>query len=225
MRQIATGRMIGLVIALAATGVTIRFGIDAYRLHTRFYDWVEARPMETTLDLSQPGAKTVPFQQTCSISHGEGLYVDWRFIEETTLDVRDQFAGLKGTCTIKDSDGQEVETVPFHTESVQYWGGETLLAELSTFPEGHYTATIQINSGAPAFANQEQTLYARYQLCGLEKIMAFVAGAISFASLAVAAFAAGCIAKGLQRNGIWRTTENTDAKEESAPLAEDTPNP
>lgn len=77
MRQIATGRIVGLLIAVIGVCISIWCARGAVLMNAEFNQWLDARPMETAIDLSKPGETTVPFHQTCSISHGEALYLTW----------------------------------------------------------------------------------------------------------------------------------------------------
>lgn len=49
-----------------------------------FEQWQTAKPFEGAIDLSRPGKHVFPFEQTCSISHGETV---WLLIPSQFLDV------------------------------------------------------------------------------------------------------------------------------------------
>ncbi|REJ93924.1 MAG: hypothetical protein DWQ34_09665 [Planctomycetota bacterium] len=208
MRQIATGRIVGLLIAMIAIGISILCARDAVRMNREFHQWLVARPMETAIDLSKPGEATIPFYQTCNISHGEALYLDCNLENESTQNTEEVFADLSGNVVIKDSDGNVIESVMINDKSVQFWDGKIMLAGFAPFPNGDYMATIRVDSGAAALIDKEQTIYAEYQLCGLEQMPAMIAGAFAFGVGLIGFVAAVCVFPGLIRCGIWRTTDN-----------------
>jgi hypothetical protein len=108
MQRIAIGRFVGLLLALIGIALSIWFARDAVQRNADFHEWLVARPMETEIDLSTPGETTVPFHQTCSISHGEALYFDCDLEEVAKRKPEEVFKGLSGNVTIKDADGHEV---------------------------------------------------------------------------------------------------------------------
>jgi hypothetical protein len=210
MRQIATGRIVGLLIAIIGVGVAIWCARDAVRMNAEFHQWLDACPMETTIDLSKPGETTVPFHQTCSISHGEALYLDCGLDDESKKNIDELFAALSGNVVIKDSNGNEVESAEINSKTVQYWDGRIMLTGFAPFRNGDYNATIRVNSGVAALADKEQTIYAKYQLCGLEQMPAMIAGAFAFGAGIIGLVGAVSVLRGLLRCGIWRNTKNAE---------------
>jgi hypothetical protein len=217
MRQIATGRIVGLLIAIIGVGISIWCVRDAVRMNAEFHQWLDARPMETAIDLSKPGETTAPFHQTCSISHGEALYLNCDLDDESKQNTEELFAALSGNVVIKDSDGNEIESVKINNKTVQYWDGKIMLTGFAPLRNGDYIATIRVDSGVAALTDKEQTIYAKYQLCGLEQMPAMIAGAIAFGAGMIGLVAAVCVLPGLLRCGIWRTTENAEPSGEPEP--------
>jgi len=76
MRKLAIGRIIGLTIAVVLISAAFEFGVLAYRANVDFHEWMVARPMETTIDLSTPGKISVPFHQTCGVAFGVVIILD-----------------------------------------------------------------------------------------------------------------------------------------------------
>src|SRR5690606_18972909 len=104
----------------------------------------------------------------------------------------------------RDADGVEIESTEINNKTAYRWSGETILAQLAPFQKGDHTATIRIDSGASRLAGQPQRIYAKYQLCGLEKMPAFVVAVFAVVSGVVGLVLASCVAPGLRRHGIWR---------------------
>jgi hypothetical protein len=217
MRYIATGRIVGLLIAIIGIGISIWCARDAVRMNAEFHQWFDARPMETAIDLSKPGEMTVPFHQTCSISHGEALYLGCDLDDESKQNTAELFAALSGTVVIQDSDGNEVASVKINNKTVQYCDGEIMLTGFAPFHNGDYTATIRVDSGAAALVDKEQTVYAKYQLCGLEQMPAMIAGVFACGAGIIGLVATVCVLPGLLCCGIWRTTERAEQSSEPAP--------
>lgn len=211
MRRIATGRMVGLLIAIVGIGISISCARDALRMNAEFHQWLVARPMEAAIDLSQSGEITVPFHQTCSISHGEVLYLECDLDDHLKEDAEGLFKELSGNVVIKDSDGAEIESVKFNNNTVECWDGRIMLTGFVPFCSGDYVATIRVDSGAPALADKQQTVYAKYQLCGLEQMPAMITGAFAFGAGIIGLAAAVCVLPGLLSCGIWRKVTSDNA--------------
>ncbi|MCE5280037.1 MAG: hypothetical protein ABFD92_10810 [Planctomycetaceae bacterium] len=171
-RKIATGRIVGLVLAGVGLGFAIYLGSQARQMSAEFHQWLDARPMETGFDLSKPGEITVPFRQTCSSSHGEVLCLKCDLPEAAKQNTEQLLKGLSGSVVIKDSQGNGIKGGEITADRSRYHDGEIILAAFAPFSKGEYTATIRIDSGAPALAGKTQTIYAKYELCGLEKMPA-----------------------------------------------------
>jgi hypothetical protein len=217
MRQIATGRIVGLLIAIIGVSISIWCARDAVRMNGEFHKWLDARPMETAIDLSNPGETTVPFHQTCSISHGEALYLNCDLDDESKHNIQELFTALSGCIVIKDSEGNEIESMKINSQTVQHWDGKIMLTGFAPFRKGQYIATIRVDSGVAALADKEQTIYAKYQLCGLEQMPAMITGAFAFGAGIIGLVAAVSVLPGLLRCGIWRSTKNAEPSGEPAP--------
>ena len=203
MRKLATGTIVGLFIAITGITVSIWCAQAALRMNAEFHQWLDARPMHTAIDLSQPGETTVPFHQTCSISHGEALYLKCDLDDESKQNTEELLKNLSGNVVIKDSLGNEIESVQINYETTQYWDGKIMLAGFAPFRKGDYVATIQVDSGASTLSEKQQTIYAKYQLCGLERMPATITGAFAFGAGLIGLVSALCVLPGLLREGIW----------------------
>lgn len=212
MQRIAIGRIVGLLIAIFGIGASIWCARDAIRMNAEFHQWFVARPMETAIDLSQSGETVVPFDQTCSISHGEALYLTCDLDDESKQNTEELFKDLSGNVVIKDSDGNEIESVKINNRTVQYRDGMIMLNGFVPFRNGDYVATIRVDTGAAALADKQQTVYAKYQLCGLEEMPAMISGAFAFGAGVIGLVAAVCVLPGLLRCGIRRDISTDNAE-------------
>ena len=204
MRRIAVGRSIGLLLAITGITLSINGANEALRMSADFHAWLEARPMETVIDLSRPGQISVPFNQTCSSSHGEGLYLQCDLDEKLQQKPQEVLEGLSGAVVFKDMDGLEIDSVKVDNTRAQYWDGKLMLTNFSPLSIGVYVATIRIDSGAPALAGSEQTIYAKYHLCGLEQMPAMVTGAFAVGAGIIGLVSAVCVLPGLLQYGLMR---------------------
>ncbi len=211
VRRIAVGRIIGLVVAAIGIGFSIYFAREAMRMNAEFHEWLQTRPMETVIDLSKAGETTVPFNQACSISHGEDLYLKCDLDDTVKENPEALLKGLSATVVISDSGGEEIETLMINNKTAHHWDGKVILAGFAPFRRGNYVATIRIDSGAPTLANKAQTIYAKYQLCGLEQMPAMVAGGFALGAGIIGFVSAVCVIPGLLTGGSFRTVpEKTD---------------
>jgi hypothetical protein len=182
VKRISIRRIVGATIAGGLILGAVYCWFEHRRMDQEFLEWIDARPMDVTADLSQPGKITAPFDQTCQISHGEEIYLTVtpaadHYIASTLLD------GLDGTVMIHDADGKEIESFEITSEiDSEFDAGEPIkLAYFSPFSKGEYTATIDITNGASGLSGREQTIYAKYFLCGCERMPAVVYGFFAFA--------------------------------------------
>lgn len=206
VRKIAIGRMVGLFIAVMGIFMSIRYALLAVQWNTDFHQALTARPMETTIDLSQTGETTVPFHQTYSISHSEVLCLQCDLNDEKQRQPEKLFKGLSGKLTVRDFDDNEIKHASISSQTVQYSNGEIIITEFLPFRKGGYLATIRIDAATPALAAKKQTIYAKYFLCGAEKAAELGAGAFSLIAGLIGIVASVFVLPGLLRRGIWRQT-------------------
>lgn len=204
MRKLAIGRIIGLIIAVVSLGAAFFFGVLAYRFNEEFHEWMTARPMETSIDFSKPGTVSAPFYQTCSISHGEAIMLDCNIKDDKGNIPDGLLIGLLARLVITDEEGMEIVNTKLSDIDVSGIDSQIMLADVPTFKTGNYMATISIDSGLPALANHPQTVYAKYQLCGLEQVPALVRGIFSFCAGLVGLVAGLTVVPGLISFGVWR---------------------
>ena len=122
------------------------------------------------------------------------------------VDIEKMFAGLDALAVLRDSDGNEILRVPFDSSimSGKYDSEDIRIASFRRFRRGDSTATVQVDKGVPTLAGRKQTLYVKYQLCGIESMLAFFLLAFAIGSGVVAVVTGLCVLPGLRRHGIRR---------------------
>lgn len=207
MRRVSIGRIVALILAVGFLGVAGWCGVEAWFWGSSFYEWLEARPTEMMVDLSQSGTTTAAFHQTCSIAHGEVIYLECELSVESGEGIAELFDGLSGSLAIVDQTGTEVER--FEIDSSTVWMGdrELMLVRFKPFPTGDYTMSLQIDSGAASLAGNPVKMFARYQLCGLEQAPAVINGVIAFVAGFIGIVLLAWVMPALLQEGIWGRAE------------------
>jgi hypothetical protein len=190
------GRAIAATLSLLLVGFGLKFLFDGHQLHQDFERWETAKPVDGAIELSVPGRFVLPFDQTCSSSHGEtvALRVPAEALQGTT--VAQLLAGLNVKLEITDKSGSHVVA---SADSETILGAEKLdgaipIFKIAPFRKGTYEARVTVIEGAPALRGIAQRLEGRYLLCGLERMPAVIASAIGAVSAGI-----GSIKLGTQR--------------------------
>lgn len=150
----------------------------AWQCERRFEAARQARPLQGTIELSEPGEFSYPMDVSHRTAHGlvfmaqvpaeigakvEAEKGDGVFLPGLDLDVR-----------ITDAQGQEV----LRGDPGELWGPmpllpdwlpAVLLFETWSLPQGRYTVTILVKKGAPLLQGVSQQLTVRYRQCGCER--------------------------------------------------------
>ena len=108
MRKPAIARIIGLIVGLAGIAACIWCSLESMAMNKEYHEWMDARPMETTIDLSKPNQVTTEFIQTCHSSHGEAIYLHCGDKVDSGSDPNQLLEGLSGRITISDANGNLV---------------------------------------------------------------------------------------------------------------------
>jgi hypothetical protein len=203
-RKFAVGRTIGLLIAVLGIGNAIPCARSAMEANAKFQRWLTDRPMEMHVDLSKPSETTAPFRQTCGISHGENILLKVDPPLKPTEKPGELLKGLSAALAVVDEHENSIATVKMDGKSVYEspFQEDILLAGFYPFAEGNYVATIRVLSGAEGLAGRQQTVYAKYLVCGMELFPAYILGLFSFGSCLIGFIAAACSLPGLLRNGF-----------------------
>lgn len=190
MTLIPRGRTILRIIvaALLIAGAVLLF--LAHRGREAFYRWVEARPVNIKVDLSQAGEFSGPFHQTCEMSHGEYLCLELppRVLAGTTP--TKLVANLRFEYTVTNAQGGQEARGDFEYglpwEDYLYEGAIPLVY-VDRFHNGDYTLLLRVTTGVPELAGVQQRLIARYHLCGMEMMPAFLSMVLGIVFLVIAA--------------------------------------
>ncbi len=204
MSKLAIGRIAGILIAITSAIGAVGLTQYAMAYHAKYQSWIVDRPMHLAVDLSEPGEWTVPFKQICTVGHSEDIFLQMRPIPDTEVAVEEALADLMGSVSIYDETGGEVASASIDGSDASRWGAshDIRLSGLVPFATGEYMARITIEQGVTALANTEQTIYAAYDLCGLELLPAQMAALSAFALMIVGLIAAVCVVPGLIRYGL-----------------------
>ncbi len=218
MRALAVGRCLGLGVALASAALAIDCSLESAHRYNEFDEWLVARPMSAPIDFSRVGEVTVPFHQTCSISHGESIRLQVDELPASEAEAKQLVRGLAGKISIRDDNGREIESAAFKGSTIVYVADPRgiVLASLVPFEIGAYEATIRIDSGAPELASRKHTVFAQLDLCGLEQFPAVVCAAIAIGAGLVASVASIFVAPGLISNGLYRANRMGESIEPAA---------
>jgi len=208
-RRLSITRIVCAIVAAGLIGVAAYLAYGSFRINRDFHEWMDARPVEIAVDLSRPETFTAPFHQTCGISHGEAFYLTVPKSPDGA-DCAELLQGLRGTITINDEQDKEMETLEisgevYHVDNTE---GLLMLVDFRPFPEGNYTLTLEVEEGAPALAGIEQTIHAEYQLCGMERIGAQIAGLFAFVFAIPGLIVGVSVVRGFAKYGLRATTND-----------------
>ena len=215
MRKLAKLRLTFMIVAVLTLVATACFSYTAYQANVDFHDWQTDRPMSVQLDLSQPGQVSVPFQQTCVSAHSEGIYLDCTILDQQKQIPQGLLKGLVATITITDPAGKEVLNQNLRDDFQRQFNGQAELVNFLPFERGNYQATIEIESGVPALADHPQTLYARYNLCGMEQVPVAIYGFLACCTGVITLFAVLIVLPDVWQFGIWKQVPSNIVAEET----------
>jgi hypothetical protein len=175
-------RKILTIISLGFLVIGGYFLYEYFHLENKFQNAVKAEPLSAQIDLSKPGKYLFPFKQTYSFAHAERLFLEFNWNLKTGKIPTNNILlnGLKGNYVIQDEIGMKIlsdEIKPDYLPGLT--PNSVQLARFYPFKEGQYTFTLNILEGPPKLVNIKQRLFARYELCGLERFPAVIAGGLS----------------------------------------------
>ncbi len=166
------------------------------------------------VDLSTPGSFSGQFEQLFEFPCKQMI----RFETDTAFasfeEVADAMKGLAGKVVVADERGTSVFDAPLTSDCVVAgWdakGAEVYWPALrfSPFPRGHCRLAVEITEPAPAFAGTSCFLSVRYELCGLEHLVARFVGAVSLVCGLIAAAIMLSVAYVMRRSKTESTALN-----------------
>ena len=189
MKKHSLGRTIASVIAVILILTGIYFLFESYRYRQKFYEWLNAEPINIAVDLSKPGKFSGKFHQTCYVAHGEELLLQVPFDQLKGVSPKTLIEPLEYHCAITDANGEVVvssETASQIDLRDEYEDGAIPLLYFVPFKNGIYNLELEVTSGIPDLAGVPQRIIARYCLCGLELMAARVVMVCGIAALLVA---------------------------------------
>jgi hypothetical protein len=189
---------------------TVYWFFEFRRKDREFYEWIDARPMSATVDLSKLGRFTTAFRQSCQTAHGEAIYVSMSATDVRGQDVDQPLEGLEGTIAITDAEGNEVVVgeIASQNDKLRYGvptdnADRIMVCYFQPFATGDYTARVNITRGATKLAATHQTMFAQYELCGLERFPALIAAGFAILCALPGLIISLFVAIGFRRHGIY----------------------
>jgi hypothetical protein len=184
-QPIAISRIVGAAFTLLASGFAIYMAITSYHSYQEFHALQVAEPVHFAADLSKVGMYEGPFNQTSRLAHGESIMLKLPAEPRGELPDYSVLEGLQIKGIIVTADGEEMtafESVPDPTESWSLPGEDIRLAMIPTIPVGQYTLRLHVIDPAPALADKQQIVSAKYDICGMEELPALLAKVLAIAA-------------------------------------------
>lgn len=213
MKTPAIGRIVGLIFLIITAWIGIYFGIGAAQWRRDMIDAETAQPFSNEVDLSKPSQYAFPLHQTYVRSHSESFYLKTDFFIESDEKAVEIFKDLKAKISIlNDKTGEkEIDEWDFPSYLRLDESDGLQMLSIHPFPKGDYTVKLTVLAGVPALEGKTQTLYCRYNLCGLEIQAIVVFIIIATVSGLAALITAISIAPGLVRFGFYKKTPTSSA--------------
>lgn len=178
------GRVVAVVFSLLLIGFGGKCLWEGNRLNHDFERWQAAVTVDGPIDFSEPGQFVMNFDQTYVSPHGGdfvSLQVPQTVLQQTT--VTQLLTGIKAIFTIVDkSESNSVTSADFYIWKEDATNGVIPIFRIPSFRKGSYQAIVTVIEGGPALKGVNQTLQGRYELCGLERMVAMILFVIGGAS-------------------------------------------
>lgn len=187
--KLPKGRTVAYAVAGLLCAVGIYFLIASYRCRRDFSRWQSVHPIDIAIDMSKAGETMGAFKQTCHISHGEALCLLLPTNMVATTNWTNMIQNVRFVVRIQDVHGKEKVREEFSGDL--FWrdyllDGAIPLLQFAPFENGDYRLTLTVTEGSSALQGVPQRLIARYMLCGLEMMPAFIALMMGIGSLVIA---------------------------------------
>ena len=208
-KRIAIWRIVWSAIGVGLIAATALSWLECRRLDCILKDAMEARPLVTTVDLSQRGVLTAQLTQTYSGSCQEGLYLDLAEAGVTPRSPAELLKGLRGKVTVSDLDGNTVMSKEITEEWDSEYSNEKaiLLMYLPPVEQGDYTVALDITSGATALRGTKQEVFVKYLFCGIEHFPVAVMRLLTWGLAITALIISVVLAIRFMKYGLWHKVE------------------
>jgi hypothetical protein len=148
---------------------------------------MEAEPLRMDVDLSKPGRYEGSYHQTYRRAHAGSLIVHLGPAPAGAAADTQPAGNFDGHVELFDAGGKCVFQDDLPTDALKMLLTEDLAGEPTyqvfhippALPIGSYKFVLDVRRPAPALAGRKQTVIARYAVCELEMMPAFLAGAAS----------------------------------------------
>lgn len=180
-KQFPTGRVILCIIGATLLFACVYYASEHVRLSRELEAAKTARMGETQVDLSKAGQVRVPARFDFSAAHGLSLMLTGA--SESSLD------GLGARVAVAVEGDRELKWRDIDLKYCRWIGDEVELYRTMGAPR-EFAFVLDVQRPAPALAGQQQKLYARYELCGLEALVVTITAAYAIGAgvLSVAIF-------------------------------------
>ena len=210
--KLPIGRTISYIVAGMFCAAGIFFLITSHNCRRDFYRWQKANLIDISIDMSVSGQFAGTFVQTCQVSHGETLclLLPSNIVASSTW--TNLLKDLRFVVQIQDGSGREKVRGEFTGEL--FWrdyllDGAIPLLQFAPFEKGTYRLELTVTEGVPSLQGVRQHLVARYILCGLEMMPAFITMALGVGGVVIGAIIALVTALVARRNRKMTTEQST----------------
>jgi hypothetical protein len=201
-------------VAIAGLVMAFRNGVEARQTNPERL--ARAEPIRLPVDLSVRGTYAGSMHCISGAPHGLWLVLESQPPFEAEAEAQDALSGLNAVL-FSERAGEERHELTFDGQDLVRPGmaepGEPWPAfSVAPPPRGEYAVTLEVVDPAPGMAGRRQELVARYQLCGLEGLVAKMTWGVAAVWLVIAA--AGMYA-GYRLSFHPRRRERSDGPEHS----------
>jgi hypothetical protein len=172
-RAFPIGRVILCAIAAGLLYICVYFASEYVRLSRELEAATTEKIGAVHVDLSKAGQIRVAVRREFRRAHGISLILSGT--QEKSLE------GLGARVALATEDNKELSWMDVDVQSCRREGDEIVLFAMGGGPEA-FAFVLDVQRPVPALAGQEQRLYAKYELCGLEGLVVVVSGVFALAS-------------------------------------------
>jgi hypothetical protein len=181
------GRIVAWVVASLLLVASAYCLVQSVLLAKTVNRAMEAEPLRMDVDLSKPGRYEGSYHQTYRRAHAGSLIVHLGPAPAGAAADTQPAGNFDGHVELFDAGGKCVFQDDLPTDALKMLLTEDLAGEPTyqvfrippALPIGSYKFVLDVRRPAPALARRKQTVIARYAVCELEMMPAFLAGAAS----------------------------------------------